>query len=131
MSIFPKKIIVKVEKWHDYCYNRVEINNNAMKKEINLSNDILPTMISGIQVSCIDWCIEPSDVDIDFDDEDIDNEKVEKAIEEIQDCLPKEKFFPIKTNVIQEIKNKIDSLADELSNEYGFLVNSFNYNILE
>lgn len=100
-----------------------------MKKEPILGIDILPTPIRGIQVTCIDWCVEPSDVDMDFDDEDIEyNEKVEKAIEEVEAVLPKEKFFKFETNNIQDITDKINGLADELSDEYGFLVNSFNYN---
>lgn len=100
-----------------------------MKKEPILGIDILPTPIGGIQVTCIDWCIEPSDVDMDFDDEDVEyNEKVEKAIEEVEAGLPKDKFFKFETNNIQAITDKISGLADELSDEYGFLVNSFNYN---
>ena len=99
-----------------------------MKKEPILGIDILPTPIGGIQVTCIDWCVEPSDVDMDFDDEDVEyNEKVEKAIEEVEAGLPKEKFFKFETNNIQDITDKINGLADELSDEYGFLVNGFNY----
>jgi len=99
-----------------------------MKNEPILGIDNFPTPIGGIQVTCIDWCVEPSDVDMEFDDEDVEyNEKVEKAIEEIEAGLPKEKFFEFVTNNIQAITDKINGLADELSDEYGFLVNSFKY----
>lgn len=100
-----------------------------MKKNPILGIDIFPTPIGGIQVTCIDWCVELSDVDMEFDDEDVEyNEKVEKAIEEVEAGLPKEKFFEFVTNNIQDITDKINGLADELSDEYGFLVNGFNYN---
>lgn len=70
-----------------------------------------------IKVTDIDWCVEEEDVYEMFDCEPTD-EQVEEKILEIKNALPKEAVVEV---------DDLDEIADALSDEFGWLVNDFEY----
>lgn len=82
--------------------------------------------LAGIKIKDIDWCVEDEDVWNEFDDQTDDEIKAE--IEEIKAGLPTEEFIP--TNK-QNLANDLSLLSDWLSDKYGWLVTSFNYNLVD
>lgn len=88
--------------------------------------------LAGIRITNIDWCVEDEDViqDLYGDDEDFEanEENVRNVIDSIKRDLPTEEWMP--TNK-QRLANDLALVADWLSDKYGWLVNSFNYNIVD
>lgn len=72
-----------------------------------------------VAVSKIKWCIEQEDVEetVIFNHEPT-QEDIEREIEVIKESLP--------TEVVMEVDDE-DEIADKLSDEYGWLVESFEY----
>jgi hypothetical protein len=82
--------------------------------------------LAGIKIMDIDWCVEDEDVWNEFDNQTDDEIKAE--IEEIKAGLPTEEFIP--TNK-QNLAATLGDAADLLSDKYGWLVTSFNYNLVD
>lgn len=72
-----------------------------------------------VAVSKIKWCIEQEDVEetVIFNHEPT-QEDIEREIEVIKESLP--------TEVVMEVEDE-DEIADKLTDEYGWLVESFEY----
>lgn len=82
--------------------------------------------LAGIKITDIDWCVEDEDVWNEFDNQTDDEIKAE--IEEIKAGLPTEEFIP--TNK-QNLADDLILLSDKLTDKYGWLVTSFNYNLVD
>lgn len=88
--------------------------------------------LAGIKITDIDWCVEDEDViseiygweGLDEIGDDVINEK----IEEIRAGLPTEEFIPVNK---QNLAATLDDASDWLSDKYGWLVTSFNYNLVD
>ena len=80
--------------------------------------------IKGVKCTEIDWCIDPSDIGCDEFDE--------AAVEAVEDTLPKEEYYPLPhiSDDSEYVQGFVISLADKMSDEYGYLVNSFNYHFV-
>ena len=77
-----------------------------------------------VKVNSVDYCVTEEDV-IDYvsDDEDIDDK-----IKEIKSGLPQELVLVITSNCATEYVE--DEIVDAISEETGWLINSFTYNII-
>ena len=84
------------------------------------------------KVKCydIDYCVEAEDIEdlaedygIDIDDD----EAVERLIDDVKDRLPKEVILDIDC---EEDELDDDLIVDELSDETGWLINSYSYDII-
>lgn len=90
----------------------------------------MKTTIVGIKATEIDWCVDIDDIPFHYDNEEEHEEEIEAAIEEIESGLPNEEFIPFVNDDIDEICQKVSTIADILSDKYGFLVNAFNYHLI-
>ena len=79
-----------------------------------------------VKVNSVDYCVTEEDV-IDYvsDDED---EDIEDKIKEIKSGLPQELVLVITCDCAPEYVE--DEIADAISEETGWLINSFTYNII-
>ena len=88
--------------------------------------------LAGIRITDIDWCVEDEDVIAEVygweDVDEIDDAAIEEKIEEIRAELPTEEFIPANK---QNLGAVLDDASDWLSDKYGWLVNSFNYNLVD
>ena len=77
-----------------------------------------------VKVNSVDYCVTEEDV-IDYvsDDEDIDDK-----IKEIKSGLPQELVLVITSNCAPEYVE--DEIVDVISEETGWLINSFTYDII-
>jgi hypothetical protein len=102
-------------------------NEDEESKGISRSESNVP--IKGVKCTEIKWCIDSTDVP---DADNMTEEEIEKAIEEIESTLPKEDYYPLPhfTNDYDEVKEFAYSLDERLSNKYGYLVYGFNYNLV-
>jgi hypothetical protein len=96
-------------------------------KRINSSATNVP--IKGVKCTEIHWCIDSSDVP---DADNMTEEEVEKAIDEIEATLPECEYFPLPHFTIDynEVKEFVRSLDERMSNKYGYLLYSFNYKLI-
>lgn len=87
------------------------------------------TEIKGVKCTEIDWCVEIEDV---YDTDEMTGEEIDAAIEEIEADLPTEKYYPLPqtTNDLEVVKEFVNGLADKLSDDYGWLINAFNYKLI-
>lgn len=97
-------------------------------QEINKLNQFR-TPIKCVRCTEIDWCVEPTDVP-NFEEK--TDEEIEKAIEEIEATLPKEELYPLPqiTSDGIIISEFVSGLDEKMSNEYGFLIKAFNYELI-
>ena len=77
----------------------------------------------------IDYCIEPEDLELDredFETEDEYNLACEKEIAAIieEEDLPNELWYDVEAEDIEDLE---DTLCEMISDETGWLVNSFEY----
>lgn len=75
-----------------------------------------------IKVKDVQYCVEEEDAELlieDFDTEDEYYEAVKKKIKEIKDCLPDRL-------AVEVDENDLYAIADAISEETGWLVESFN-----
>jgi len=84
-----------------------------------------------IKVTFVDYCIDWEDIDSNFDvPEDMDDEDLEEwyeiKIDEIKQSLPQELELEIEC----EEEDLEDLIADTISEETGWLNNSFTYEII-
>lgn len=86
--------------------------------------------IKGFQVKNINWCVEEEDV-MDELGENPSTTEIEAATSEIKSQLPKSQFIDFQSDNLTEIKEKADTLADILSDEHGYLVESFSFEIID
>ena len=87
------------------------------------------TEIKGVQCTDIDWCVEIEDV---CDTESMTDKEIDDAIEEIEANLPSRKYYALETptNDLEAVQSFVNSLADKLSDDYGWLINAFNYKLI-
>lgn len=86
--------------------------------------------IKGFQVNNINWCVEEEDV-MDKLSENPSTKEIEAATSEVKSQLPKSQFIDFQSDNLAEIKDKADTIADILSDEHGYLVESFSYEIID
>jgi len=84
------------------------------------------------KVKCydIDYCVEEEDVEDLIEDNDIDiddDEAIEQLIQDVKNELPKEVILNIDCD---EDELDDDLIVDELSDETGWLINSYSYDII-
>ncbi len=84
--------------------------------------------LAGIRITDIDWCVEAWDANSGLYDCEDRDEIDDDIIRVIRAGLPTEEFVP--TNK-QNLANDLSLLPDWLSDKYGWLVNSFNYNLVD
>lgn len=88
--------------------------------------------LAGIKITNISWCVEEEDVlnhyDWWFRIDEVSDEEMNAAIDKIKAGLPTEEFIP--TNK-QNLANDLSLLPDWLSDKYGWLVNSFDYSLVD
>lgn len=77
-----------------------------------------------IKVTSVDYCVEDEDV-IDYVSEDPTDEEIENKIAEIKATLPQE----LDLEITCEPEDLEDQIADAISEETGWLNNSFTYEI--
>ena len=79
-----------------------------------------------VKVNSVDYCVTEEDV-IDYvsDDED---EDIDDKIKEVKSDLPQELVLVVTCNCAPEYVE--DEIADAISEETGWLINSFTYNII-
>ena len=79
-----------------------------------------------VKVNSVDYCVTEEDV-IDYvsDDED---EDIDDKIKEIKSDLPQELVLVVTCNCAPEYVE--DEIADAISEETGWLINSFTYDII-
>ena len=96
-------------------------------EKVNMS--LCKTEIKGVKCTEIDWCVEIEDV---YDTDEMTGEEIDAEIEEIEANLPTEKYYPLPqiTNDLEVVKEFVNGLADKLSDDYGWLINSFNYKLI-
>lgn len=82
--------------------------------------------LAGIRITNIDWCIEEEDVWNDYGNQTDDETKAE--IEEIKAGLPKEVFIEADKD---SLPDTLAGVPDILSDQCGWLVNSFDYNLVD
>lgn len=87
------------------------------------------TEIKGVQCTEIDWCVEIEDV---CETEGMTDKEVDDAISGIEANLPTKKYYPLETptNDMEAVKEFVNGLADKLSDDYGWLINAFNYKLI-
>lgn len=87
------------------------------------------TEIKCVKCTEINWCVEIEDV---YDTDEMTDEEIYAAIEEIEESLPTEKYYPLPqaTNDLEVVKEFVNGLADKLSDDYGWLINAFNYKLI-
>jgi hypothetical protein len=78
-----------------------------------------------IKVTSVDYCVEDEDV-IDYVSEDPTDEEIENKIAEIKATLPQELELEIEC----EEEDLDDIIADTISEETGWLNNSFTYDVV-
>jgi hypothetical protein len=78
-----------------------------------------------IKVTSVDYCVEDEDV-IDYVSEDPTDEEIDNKIAEIKATLPQELDLEIEC----EPEDLEDILADTISEETGWLNNSFTYDVV-
>ena len=78
-----------------------------------------------IKVTSVDYCVEDEDV-IDYVSEDPTDEEIENKIAEIKATLPQE----LDLEITCELEDLEDEIADAISDETGWLNNSFTYDIV-
>ena len=91
--------------------------------------------IKGIKVKNIDWCVEANDI-IDYHEwnileDNICDGEIQSEIDRVLSELPKEEYIPIESDHISVIGEKIDDIADWLSEKHGWLVNSVEYALID
>lgn len=86
--------------------------------------------IKGFQVKNINWCIEAEDVISELGENPLSKD-IEVAITKAKSELPKSQFIEFQSDNLTEIKDKADTIADILSDEHGYLVESFSYEIID
>ena len=92
--------------------------------------------IKKIRVTNIDWCVDEEDA-MDYNEwrarnDEVSDEEINAAIEKIKSELPTEVFIPILPQDDQTIIDfKIADIADYLSDVYGWLVNSYDYSLID
>ena len=84
------------------------------------------------KVKCydIDYCVEEEDVEELAEENDIDiydDEAMEQLIESVKEDLPKEVILNIDC---EEDELDDDLIVDELTDETGWLINSYSYDII-
>ena len=84
------------------------------------------------KVKCydIDYCVEEEDVEELAEDNDIDiydEEAMEQLIQDVKNELPKEVILNIDC---EEDELDDDLIVDELTDETGWLINSYSYDII-
>lgn len=111
----------------EFGLTKEDEDDDEESKSINCGATNVP--IKGVKCTEIRWCIDSTDVP---DADNMTEEEIEKAIEEIESTLPKEDYYPLPqfTNDYDEVKEFAYSLDERLSNKYGYLVYGFNYNLV-
>ena len=79
-----------------------------------------------VKVTSVDYCVEDEDV-IDYVEDCDDEEEIEAKIEEIKSSLPQ----TLELDIEGDREDLDDLVCDAISNETGWLINSFDYKILE
>ena len=84
------------------------------------------------KVKCydIDYCVEEEDVEELAEENDIDiydDEAMEQLIQDVKEDLPKEVILNIDC---EEDELDDDLIVDELTDETGWLINSYSYDII-
>jgi hypothetical protein len=84
------------------------------------------------KVKCydIDYCFESEDIEDfteDYGNDLDDDEAMERLIDDVKDRLPKEVILNIDC---EEDELDDDLIVDELTDETGWLINSYSYNII-
>lgn len=108
---------------------KMDEDDNEDEESKTINGGAINVPIKGVKCTEISWCIDSTDVP---DADNMTEEEIEKAIEEIESTLPKEDYYPLPhfTNDYDEVKEFVSSLDEELSNKYGYLVYGFNYNLV-
>lgn len=94
------------------------------------------TKIKEIRVFNIDWCVEEEDV-MDNNEwwsriDEVSDEEMNAAIEKIKSELPTEDSIPVMPqDNLDIIAFKISDIADWLSDKHGWLVNSYEYELID
>ena len=78
-----------------------------------------------IKVTSVDYCVEDEDV-IDYVDDPDDDEEIENKIDEIKNSLPQE----LDLEVTCSKKNLDDEVCEAISEETGWLVDYFTYDVV-
>lgn len=91
-------------------------------------------MVYTVKVTSVDYCVEPEDVCWQFDnqadlEEDSEEyyEAIHAKIKRIKDSLPQE----LELEVECDREDLDDMVCDAITEETGWLINSFDYKILE
>lgn len=113
----------------DGCYETLEEEYRYYQEHRGVANT---PKLAGIRITNIDWCVEDEDVITElYDWEDvneIDDDVIKEKIEEIRAGLPTEEFIPANKQNLGAVLNDV---SDWLSDKYGWLVNSFSYNLVD
>jgi len=83
------------------------------------------------KVKCydIDYCVEEEDIIDCFDPfEELSKEEIESKIKEVKESLPKEVILKIWCDDEDDLDD--DLIVDELTDETGWLINGFQYEII-
>jgi len=83
------------------------------------------TTLFKVKTTEIDYCVEDEDV-IDYVDDPDDDEEIENKIDEIKNGLPQELELEIECDP----EDLEDMVCDAISEETGWLVNSFSFDII-
>ena len=91
--------------------------------------------IKGIKVKNIDWCVEEEDI-MDYYEwwsriDEVSDEEMNAALDSVLSELPKEDYIPVESDRISVIGEKIDDIADWLSEKHGWLVNGVEYTLID
>ena len=85
-------------------------------------------MVYTVKVTSVDYCVEEEDVEMNgIDIDGMLYEDIEKEIDKIKDSLPQE----LELEVECDREDLDDMVCDAITEETGWLINSFDYKILE